>query len=297
MLNITKNKNWFFTFSAILVGLSVAAIAIWGLKPGIDFTGGTLWQIKTDSDVEASRVEELVKGVDGYADTRISVGENGDFYLRLPETSEESHQKLKNLVSGGVGDFEELSFQSIGPSVSEELTKKSYIAIVLVLLGISLYIAFAFRRVSRPVASWKYGLATLLSLFHDVIVPAGLIAYMGHTAGVEVDTNFIVALLVVMGFSVHDTIVVFDRIRENLILAGNKKDFNEVINESVNQTIACSINTSLTLVFVLVALYLVGPTSLQYFMLTLLVGTITGIYSSIFIASPILSLMAKGDKK
>jgi preprotein translocase subunit SecF len=158
-----------------------------------------------------------------------------------------------------------------------------------VLFGISLYIAFAFRKVSKPVSSWKYGMVTLVTLFHDVIMPAGLLAVLGRFKGIEIDTNFIVALLVVMGFSVHDTIVVFDRIRENLTLArGKAVSLGDIINKSIRETFARSINTSLTLMIVLVALLVFGPPSLFYFILTILVGTLFGTYSSIFVASPLL---------
>ena len=185
-----------------------------------------------------------------------------------------------------------MSFQSISPSVGANLRNNSIIAIILVLVGISLYIAFAFRKASRPISSWKYGWITLLTLFHDVAIPAGMLAILGHFANVQIDSDFIVALLVVMGFSVHDTIVVFDRIRENLLNHRGKMPFATIVNDSVNQTLARSINTSLTLILVLLALYFVGPADLQYFVLTLLVGVTTGIYSSIFIASPALVVRA-----
>ena len=173
--------------------------------------------------------------------------------------------------------------------------RNALIAIILVLVGISLYIAFAFRKTQRPISSWKYGWITLLTLFHDVAIPAGLLAILGRFAGVQIDSDFIVALLVVMGFSVHDTIVVFDRIRENLLNHRGKMPFATIVNDSVNQTIARSINTSLTLILVLLALYFAGPTDLKYFVLTLLVGVTTGIYSSIFIASPALVVISSQE--
>jgi preprotein translocase subunit SecF len=182
--------------------------------------------------------------------------------------------------------FKELSFQSISASVGTNLRNNAIIAILLVLVGISLYIAFAFRKASRPISSWKYGWITLLTLFHDVAIPAGMLAILGHFANVQIDSDIIVALLVVMGFSVHDTIVVFDRIRENLLNHRGKVPFSTIINDSVNQTLARSINISL---------YFVGPADLKYFVLTLLVGVITGIYSSIFIASPALVLTSRNE--
>jgi preprotein translocase subunit SecF len=206
----------------------------------------------------------------------------------MTSASEADHQKFLGVLEGKFPGLEELSFQSIGPSVGKELRTKSIVAIALVLIGISLYIAFAFRKVFRPVSSWKYGWVTLVTLFHDVAIPAGLIAVLGRFLHVEIDGNFVVALLVVMGFSVHDTIVVFDRIRENLFLDRGKTDFTTIVNQSVNQTLARSVNTSLTLILVLLAMYVAGPASLHYFILTLLVGVTTGVYSSIFVASPLL---------
>ncbi len=217
--------------------------------------------------------------------------------MRAGEINETDHQKYLSVLKNKIPSFDELSFQSIGPSIGVELRKDALIAIGLVLIGISLYIAFAFRKASRPVSSWKYGIVTLLTLFHDVAIPAGLLALLGHFLKIEIDSNFVVALLVVMGFSVHDTIVVFDRIRENLLKSRGREDFETLINASVNQTLARSINTSLTLILVLVAMYFTGPINLRYFILTLLVGVTTGIYSSIFIASPALLIFGKSPSK
>jgi preprotein translocase subunit SecF len=207
---------------------------------------------------------------------------------RFDAIGEPAHQADIATLKTQWPSFSEASFQSIGPSVGAALEKNVVIAILLVLVGISLYIAFAFRKASRPVSSWKYGWITLLTLIHDVSIPAGMLVLLGHFKGVEMDTNAVVALLVVMGFSVHDTIVVFDRVRENLLLRRGKEKFADIVNDSVNQTIARSVNTSLTLILVLLALYFVGPAALQVFILALLVGVVTGIYSSIFIASPLL---------
>ena len=210
---------------------------------------------------------------------------------------ETGHQSDLAALKGVWPSINELSFQSISPSVGASLLQNSLIAIVLVLIGISLYIAFAFRKASRPISSWKYGWITLLTLFHDVSIPAGLLAILGHFQGVQINSDSIVALLVVMGFSVHDTIVVFDRIRENVLNQRGKMPFAQIVNESVNQTMARSINTSLTLILVLLALYFMGPADLKYFVLTLLVGVITGIYSSIFIASPLLVAISPKEAK
>lgn len=298
MLNIVGHKKIYFILSGVLVGIAILAIILFGFREGIDFKGGTLWQFTINDDSKSvADIESIFKTDLGQADVRTNFDQAHKIFLvRIGETGEANHQKFLELAKSKLPQFEELSFQSIGSSVGAGLRQNAIIAIIFVLVGISFFIAWAFRKTSQPVSSWKYGWVTLLTLFHDVIIPAGLLAYLGHTSGVEVDGNFVVALLVVMGFSVHDTIVVFDRIRENLVLARGKEAFETTVNTSVNQTMARSFNTSLTLILVLFALYFAGPINLHYFILTLLVGVITGIYSSIFIASPMLVVIGKQER-
>jgi preprotein translocase subunit SecF len=299
MLNIVGHKKIWFTFSIILVGAALVSIAVFGFKESAEFKGGTLWEFSvpgqnlSSADVQHSFVNNLhvVDAETNYDPT------NQSFLVRFGTIDEPSHQADITALKTVWPAFQELSFQSISPSVGASVLNNAIIAIILVLIGISLYIAFAFRKASRPISSWKYGWVTLLTLFHDVSIPAGMLALLGHFKNVQIDSNFIVALLVVMGFSVHDTIVVFDRIRENLLNHRGKVPFPTIINDSVNQTLARSINTSLTLILVLLALYFVGPADLQYFVLTLLVGVTTGIYSSIFIASPALVLVSPKDER
>jgi len=296
-MNIIGRKNIFLGISAVFIAAAVLAIAVLGFRQGIDFAGGTLWQFSIAKNTpSADSLESFFsasggKSVENLIGATVSYDEaNNNFIARLPTVSEPAHQELADALKEKYPSLEEASFQSIGPSVSSGLRKNAITAIIFVILGISLYVAFAFRKVYQPVSSWVYGLITLLTLFHDVVIPAGLLALLGHYARIEIDSNFVVALLVVMGFSVHDTIVVFDRIRENLLLDRGKSVFAELVNRSINQTMARSINTSLTLIFVLLAIYFVGPASLHYFVLTLLVGVTTGVYSSIFVASPLLVL-------
>lgn len=295
MLNIIGHRKIYLTLSAIIVGASLFAVLFFGFKQGIDFSGGTLWQLKlSNGSTDVSRIEEVFRSELKISDARLNVDpQNQTVFVRIKEINEQDHQAFLKILQDKFPGLEELGFQSIGPVVGAELRQNANMAIVFVLLGISLYIAFSFRKVSRPVSSWKYGFVTLITLFHDVIVPAGLMAALGKFLGIEIDTNFIVALLVVMGFSVHDTIVVFDRVRENLSLARGKIEFEKVVNDSVNQTMARSINTSLTLILVLLALLSFGPNGLTYFVLTLLVGTSIGVYSSIFVASPLLVILGR----
>ncbi|HVM76542.1 MAG TPA: protein translocase subunit SecF [Candidatus Paceibacterota bacterium] len=298
-MNIVGKRKLWFAFSAVLVGLAIIAIATYGFKLSAEFKGGSLWEFKIPinqpslADVQGAFSNTL--HIDGAQITYDST--NQEFLARFDTVSETSHQQYLKILENTWSSFQELNFESISPSIGAGLLNNAIIAMILVLVGISIYIAFAFRKASRPISSWQYGWITLVTLFHDVSIPAGLLAFLGHTSGVQIDSNFIVALLVVMGFSVHDTIVVFDRIRENLLKQRGREPFVKIVNDSVNQTIARSVNTSLTLILVLLALYFVGPTDLRYFVLTLLVGVTTGIYSSIFIASPLLVAIAPQDIK
>ncbi len=297
MLNIVGHKKIWFAFSAILVGLAVIAMLTFGFQESAEFKGGSLWEFKIPTNQPSlAEVQNLFVSTLHLQGAIISYDPgNQEFLARFDTLDEATHQQDLKILQSTWPSFQELNFESISPSIGAGLKTNAIIAIILVLVGISLYIAYAFRKASRPISSWKYGWITLLTLFHDVAIPAGLLAFLGHTQNVQIDSNFIVALLVVMGFSVHDTIVVFDRIRENLLSQRGKVPFQKIINDSVNQTLARSINTSLTLILVLLALYFAGPTDLQYFVLTLLVGVTTGIYSSIFIASPALVLVSPKD--
>lgn len=293
-MNVIGHKKIFLTVSGLLVAASVAVIVIFGFRLGIDFKGGALWQIRLeDAAATRERLLDAFRAKLGLKDAVVTPTSGGGFFIRLPETSEADHLRYRETLAGELGAFEELRFETIGASIGLELRRKAITAFILVLLTISFYIAFVFRKVSRPVSSWKYGVITLLTLFHDAVIPAGLIAFWGEIWNVEIDTNFIVAILVVIGFSVHDTIVVFDRIRENLRVTRGTITFPELVNQSVNQTFARSLNTSLTLILVLLALFMLGAGSLTYFVLTILVGAIVGTYSSIFIASPLLTMWSR----
>jgi preprotein translocase subunit SecF len=293
-MNIIGKRNIFLGFSGTVVLLSLVAILFLGLKPGIDLKGGTQWEVAFgNQNVSEDAIVASIGKVTPGAEVSAKKTSDGSFIIRLGDVSEEQHQAYLGVLKS-FGEVSEKNFSSIGPTVGSELRRRSLWAIVAVMFGISLYIAYAFRKVSDPIKSWKYGVVTLVTLLHDVIIPAGLLALLGWWQGIEIDTNFIVALLVVMGFSVHDTIVVFDRIRENLIVKRNQKmTLEQIINHSVNETFVRSVNTSLTLIIVLIATLILGPASLFYFVLTILVGTIFGTYSSIFVASPLLFLWGR----
>jgi len=290
MLNIIGKRKIYYTISGFFILLSVISLALWGLQFGIDFKGGSVLEINYSQRPDLNSIPGSLKPLH-LNDLRISpLGSNG-IVLRFRETDEETHQHIiKTLSAESLKNniqLDERRFSAIGPTIGVELRQKSVKAIIIVLLGISLYIAWAFRKVSKPISSWRYGVVTLVALFHDLIIPIGLFAYLGHFYGVEVGTNFIVALLVVLGFSVHDTIVVFDRIRENL-KRYTALDFSSLVNQSVRETLVRSLNTSLTVLLTLLALYIFGGESLKYFVLALMIGIFSGTYSSIFIASMLL---------
>jgi len=294
MIDIIGKRKIYYIISCVFVAASVVVLALWGLEFGIDFKGGSILEIAYPDSQRPSTIEiiDSLKPLK-LNDLRISpVGDNGA-NLRFKETDEATHQEIIKILGDKI---EERRFSSIGPTIGAELKQKSIKAIVMVLFGISLYIAWAFRKVSIPLSSWRYGAVTLAALFHDLIIPIGLFAFLGRFYGVEVGINFIVALLVILGFSVHDTIVVFDRIRENLKRYASM-DFVSLVNQSVNETLVRSINTSLTVLLTLAALYAFGGESLRYFVLALMVGIFSGTYSSIFIASPLLASWFKALNK
>lgn len=286
MLNIIGHRKFFFIFSSILIILSVAALAKWGLNYSIDFTGGAVSEIAFDSRPDSKAINESLSGLELGGIVVTPTG-TSSIFIKTKTLDEETHQKMLKAISDKFKDAKEIRFDSIGPVIGQELRQKSIWAIVMAAIGISLYVAWAFRKVSRPVSSWKYGVVSIVTLFHDIIVPIGLFAFLGHYRGIQIDLPFIAAILTILGYSINDTIVVFDRTRENL-LRYNIKEFEETVNRSLNQTIIRSINTSLTVIIVLSALYFFGGETLKYFSLALLAGVMVGTYSSVFIASPLL---------
>ncbi len=293
MLRITQHRAKFFVLSGVLMALSLAAWLFWGLKPGIDFTGGSLIEVDfTNTRPEPTALVEAAKTSLGNPGeiTAQPLGEKG-MVVRMPPIEESAHQKLladlkKDYDTDG-NTIEEKQFQSVGPLIGAELRKKTVYAVVGAILAIVLFITYAFRKVSYPVASWKYGVCTIVALCHDVLIPVGIFSALGHFKDVEVGAWIVTALLTVLGFSVHDTIVVFDRIRENLSHAG-RTSFEDVVNRSMNETLGRSINTSLTVMLVLLTTYFLGGPTIRDFILTMIIGIAVGTYSSIFVASPLL---------
>lgn len=295
MTFIGLRKYW-YGISGVLVAASIAALAVWGLNLGIDFMGGSLMELLFEGALPPTDALEATLSEVGIDNSLIQQTGDHGVIIRMRDLDEETHQRVLAALRSSMGNFTELRFVSIGPIIGGELKQKAVLALVFVIVMIVLYIAWVFRHVSRPVASWKYGIVAVVALLHDVLIPTGLFVYLGAARGVEVDALFITALLTVLGFSVHDTIVIFDRIRENLQrLQG--VSFEDVVERSVRENIIRSINTSLTLFLVLVTLFVYGSESTRYFALTLGVGTVVGTYSSIFIASPLLVTWQKWQER
>jgi len=293
---VIQYKKIFFIISGLLVLASLALVVFGGLSFGIDFTGGSILEVEyTTERPETSIIKTKVDSLAIGEYKLQSIGEKG-LVLRTRDLEEIERVSLINLISPSKGELVEKRFNTVGPVIGEELKQKAYIAILIVVLAIILFIAFSFRKVSEPVSSWKYGFVAIVALIHDIIIPTGVFALLGKFTGAEVDILFITALLAILGFSVNDTIVVFDRVRENLRLnqeRGRKEDFELTIGRSLSQTFARSINTSLTTLLVLLTLFFLGGEPTRYFSLTLAIGVVAGTYSSIFLASPLLVALNK----
>jgi preprotein translocase subunit SecF len=300
-MKIIKHSKIFFTLSGALFLASVASIAFFGLKPGIDFTGGSLMEVQFKGMKEpltAAQIRTALTDIK-LESLAIQPTDNNSYLLRFGVVPEETHQMIirdleklaveNNKETAGAESYkaEELRYDSIGPVIGKELKEKSVIAFIIVIIAIIIYIAWAFRKVAKPVPSWQYGIIAVIALVHDVGITLGIFSALGHFLNVELDIGFVAAILTVLGYSVNDTIVVFDRVRENLVHRGYH-GFEETVNQSISQTMTRSLNTGLATLFVLISVYAFGGVTIRYFMLALIVGIIIGTYSSIFLASPLL---------
>lgn len=285
-MNLMKYKTIYFIFSMLIILPGLYFLLTSGLKFGIDFTGGALLEYKFEKSIN---IEELKKEI---SSQEVEVGQinsttDNTYIIRTKPLDDKKIKIIKDHLTNKFGNIEERRIEFVGPVIGNELKSKALIALSLSSVLIVLYIAFSFRKVPKPASSWRFGIAAVVALVHDVLLIIGVFAILGKFMGVEIDTMFVTALLTIIGFSVHDTIVVFDRIRENLPKNLGKK-FIEVANLSVIQTLARSLNTSLTVVFVLLALLLFGGETIKWFVVALLIGIISGTYSSIFNATAVL---------
>ncbi|MFA6271509.1 MAG: protein translocase subunit SecF [Patescibacteria group bacterium] len=290
MYNILGTRKIWYSISTVLVATSIVFIAMGGLKLGIDFSGGSLLQVQFDGSRPSA--QEIQTSLEEFSlgDIVVQPVKDKDILIRMKTIENDARVQILTKLNENYGTVNEMSFESVGPTVGNELKQKTIIGVLFVMAAIIAYLSYAFRKISGgPVPAYVFGICAIIALAHDILIVTGVFAALGYFFGVQLDALFVTALLTILGFSVHDTIVVYDRIREGVI-KGSSSDFERTINKSINETMVRSINTSFTTLLVLVALYLFGGESLKYFVLALIIGIIVGTYSSIFIASPLLLL-------
>ncbi|OGE20620.1 protein-export membrane protein SecF [Candidatus Daviesbacteria bacterium RIFCSPLOWO2_01_FULL_43_38] len=288
MIDLMGKKWWFFILSGIIILPGIISLGLYGLNLGVDFTGGALLEYKFENklDKEDIRREFISSGIE--VSGIVETGE-ASYIVKTKPINEQKIIEVKKSLSEKFGQVEELRVENVGPTIGVETTRNAFVSLGLASAMIVIYLALAFRKVPKPTSPWRFGVTAVIALLHDVLLLVGLFSLLGHFLKVEVDVLFVTAALTVVGFSVHDTIVVFDRIRENLP-KHLSRNFSEVANISVTQTLARSLNTSLTVVFVLLALLLFGGETIRWFTVALLAGIISGTYSSIFNATALLVL-------
>lgn len=287
MFKLIRNRKIWYLVSALMLAAGIFGLVVFKLKLGIDYTGGTIIVYQGNQSNLLSVVEESVKS-QNVENLQIKKTGDNEVTVKMPPIDNQTHAKITESIKSKASDTTEIKYDVIGPTIGKDLTNKSILAVIFASIGIILYIAYSFRKVPKPLSSWKFGVLAVVALIHDLIITAGIVAIIGHFySWMEVDSLFITALLTIMGFSVHDTIVVYDRLRENYI-KNPHQDIEITTEESVNQTLARSINTSLTTIIVLLALALFGGAPIRHFVITLMIGITVGTYSSIFVASPLV---------
>ena len=296
-MSIIKYRKVFFVFSGLLILASIICLVLWQLNFNIDFKGGSLAEIKWINQPPSNQeVQDSLSLLDLGNINVQPTGEKG-MILRLKDIDDNTYQEILNILKDKFGDLEEMRFESVGPVIGAELKKKASWSVFLAVIAILLYVAWAFRKVSFPIKSYRYGIVAIIALFHDVLITIGVFSFLGHFYGIEVGAPFVAAILTILGYSVNDTIVVFDRIRENLLSFRSKnQEFSDTVDQSLKQTITRSINTSITTLLVLFAIFFFGGITIKFFALALIIGIILGTYSSIFIASPLLVVWEKRRK-
>ena len=284
MINIISKRYWFFLISAIIIVPGIISLLVFGLKTSNDFQSGTAMTLRFDPVVEESTLRSSMTSA-GYQDATIQHAGTGDYFVSIREITTDERVKLESDLQTSLNSKMTIRDYTVtSATVASQTVRYAVIAVVVAALGIMLYISFAFRKMPRPT---RWGFCAIIALLHDLLVVIGIFSILGWALGVKIDALFITGMLTVAGYSVHDTIVVFDRIRENTI-KGTIKDFEQMVNFSINETFVRSLNTSLTVTFVLFALFLLGGSTIHYFILVLLIGVITGTYSSICNASALL---------
>lgn len=288
MLNIIGKRNWYFAISLLLIVPGIISLFLWGLKLSIDFTGGSRLVLQYPQTVNEQKVEQIRKVFEENKIEVVTIAQSDkSVIVRTKPIDDKQDAELLKDLEAKTGDVKQEQYETIGPVVGQETTLNALSAVAISSLLIVLYIAWSFRGVRKPVSSWRFGVCAIIALLHDALLLIGVFSLLGHFAGVEIDSLFITALLTVIGFSVHDTIVVFDRIRENL-RRNVEAPFEQVANDSILQTLVRSLNTSFTALLVLFTLLMFGGESIRWFVVAMIIGIASGTYSSIFNAAPLL---------
>ncbi len=294
MYRIIQKRKIFLSISGILCLAAILFLIIWPLRLGIDFQGGTMLELSWDKPTSPQEIEERLAHLD-LGEIKVQETGNNSYILKLREIDEKTHQEvLKSL-----GNPQEQKYEIIGPTIGREVKSKAKTAVILAVILVFFYVAWAFRKLSRifhQQESWRYGAGAIIALFHDMLIMCGFFALLGHFRGVEVNTLFVTALLTTLGYSINDTIVIFDRIRENTLIYG-RANFEEVVNRSLNESLIRSFNTSLTTLLVLFAIALFAGAAIRTFALAMIIGVISGTWSSIAVATPFILLGKKSEQK
>ena len=289
--NITRHRKTWLIMSGGLIAVSLALVAIFGFNLGLDFLGGLRWnvQFNTEQPVTSEQLTEFFSTSEVLGkDVLIQASGKNNFLITLEELDEPVFETLSENVKNTIGDFDVVSFRRVSSSIGQHFQNETFAAIGLALFAIILFVAYAFLKIPKTVNPLRFGGSAIVALFHDVLVIVGVFTLLGVFLDVELDLQFITALLATLGFSVNDTIVILDRVRENLNKQKSKETFEDVVEKSVQQTLRRSINTSISTLFPLVFLLIFGADSIFYFILALTIGIVVGTYSSIFIAAPLL---------
>ncbi len=273
----------------LLTVTAILAVAILGLRFGIDFKGGSVMEVVFQGQRPAAlELERVVSAVSGVKNVSVNSAGEKEAIIRLNDINEQVHQNILKAVSDKFGKVVENRFDSIGPTIGQELKQKSIVSIIILLLTVTVYIAIVFRKLSRVLSPWAVSLAAIVALIHDIVIPTGIFALLGHYYGIEISGVFVAAALTILGYSLSDSVVVFDRVRENVLRIGSKENFAGIVHKSIMQTLVRSLNTTFATLLSLIAIYFFGGESIKYFALALIIGIFSGAYSSFFVAAPIL---------
>lgn len=289
-MNITKNRNRWFTISGVLLGICVLCIITFGFNLGLDFTGGARWTLEFENkDIQQKEVQDFFKNIETFEqEPLIQMTTENEFLITIEDSSDKEIQNIGTLLKEEFGNFEETSFRKVDSAIGGHFKTKALWALTFALLGIILFVAFAFRRIPKAISQWRFGAVAIAALFHDVLIIAGIFVLLGVFLDIEIGLSFLTALLATLGFSVNDTIVILDRVRENIYKQKASETFEDTVEKSIQQTLRRSINTSFSTLLPLLSLLIFGANAIFYFVLALTVGIIIGTYSSIFIAAPLL---------